>query len=166
MQPIGQTIYLWRAVKGITQGELARDSGVSRPNLSAIEQGGRDLTVQTLRRIAAALRVSAGTLVDGVGPKPKFAPVNLNRYSLDRVARLAAGHWVRATGRERKIAFGLASVMKSKTRRAAVKQKRLRTGRSESKTLLRLKSELGPELLKHLIRRVEKNLAQDLISHE
>ncbi len=166
MQPIGQTIYLWRGAGEITQEELARRSGVSRPNLSAIEQGGRDLNVQTLRRIAAALGVSAGTLVDGVGPKSKFAPINLNRYSLDRVARLAAGHWVRATGRERKIAFGLASVMKSKTRRPAIKQKRLRTGRSENKTLLRLKSELGPELLKHLIRRVEKNLAQDLISHE
>ena len=156
MAPTGQTIYLWRIQKGLTQQAVAERSGVSRPNLSAIEQGGRDLTVQTLRRIAQALGVSAGTLADGIGPSPQGDPLSLNRHSLDRIARLAAGQGLRATARERRIATTLASIMKSKTRRQAAGRKRSRSARSENETLSRLKTELGPEILKHLIRRVDK----------
>ncbi len=158
MQPIGQTIYSWRLSKRMTQETLASSARVSRPNLSAIEQGGRDLTVQTLRRLAAALGISAGTLVDGVGPKPEYVPVNTNRHTLDRIARLAAGKRLRASGREKKIALALAFVMKSKTGGWAGVKKRRRTARSENQTFLKLKTELGPALLNHLIRRVEKLL--------
>lgn len=158
MQPIGQTIQRWRNHRGLTQEALAGAAGVSRPNLSAIEQGARDLTVQTLRRLAGGLGVAPGALVDGVGPKPKYAPVNTDRHSIDRVTRLAAGQKVRAVGRERKLALALAFVMKSKTGGWSGTRKKRRTARAESETFLRLKSELGAGLLNHLIRRVEKHL--------
>lgn len=161
MQPIGSAIHCWRIEKGLTQEDLARDSGISRPNLSAIEQGSRDLTVRTLRRIAGALGINPGALVDGIGPKPQFAPLNMNRHSIDRVARLASGQALRATKRERKVAFALASIMKSKIRPQGIKQRRIRTARSENETTKRLKAELGPKTLNHLIRRVGKNLANN-----
>jgi transcriptional regulator with XRE-family HTH domain len=166
MSSIGQTIYSWRIHRGFTQTDLAERTGVSRPNLSAIEQGSRDLTVQTVRRIAVALRIGAGALVDGITPEMRDKGPNINRYSLDRIARLAAGEWVRATAKERKTAFLLASIMKSKVRWKNIKQQRLRCARLENETFLRLKTELGSTLLRHLIARIEKNLLKNQFSHE
>ena len=157
MKPVGQTIYLWRTQKGLTQALVAASSGVSRPNLSAIEQGARDLTVQTLRRIAFTLGVSPGALVDGIGPELAHSQQKHNRYSLDRIARIAAGQSLKATRAEKQIAQDLASLMKSKTQPASRKNIFLNV-RNDERTLSRLKIELGPEVLEHLIRRVEKNL--------
>jgi len=162
MQPIGQTIHFWRTKKGLTQADVAERSGISRPNLSAIEQGARDLTVQTLRRIASTLGVSPGALVDGIGPELTRPSEKLDRYSLDRIARLAAGQSLAVSDTERRIAEDLASIMKSKTR-APTEPKTSSPIRSENAVFLRLKVEIGPAILQHLIRRVEKNL---LVSHE
>ena len=158
MHPVGQTISLWRTKKGLTQAVVAERSGLSRPNLSAIEQGARDLTIQTLRRIASTLGASPGALVDGIGPGPARPPEKLDRYSLDRIARLAAGQSLPASGTQRRIAGDLSSIMKCKTRTPSEK-KTSNSVRSENAAILRLKAEIGPAVLRHLIRRVEKNLA-------
>lgn len=158
MNPVGQTISFWRMRKGLTQAVVAQRSGISRPNLSAIEQGARDLTVQTLRRIASTLGVSPGALVDGISHGPMKAPKKLDRYSLDRIARIAAGQPLKASNVERRIAEGLASLMKSKTQSLSDKKKRNNV-RSENAAILRLKAEIGPVVFQHLIRRVEKNLS-------
>lgn len=153
MNPLGQTIQFWRTKKGLTQAMVAERSGVSRPNLSAIEQGARDLTVQTLRRIATTLGVSPGALVDGVSSESNLP--KLDRYALDRIARMASGQSLKASDTEKRIARDLASVMKSKTRKPSFKKDSL----SEETRLWQLKSELSPKIFEHLIRRVEKNLA-------
>ncbi len=158
MNPVGQTISFWRMKKGLTQAIVAKRSGVSRPNLSAIEQGARDLTVQTLRRIAAALGVTPGTLVDGFRSEPMDAPEKRDRYSLDRIARIGAGQSLKSSGAERRIAQDLASIMKSKTQNHAEK-KNANNIRSQSAAIWRLKTEIGPAVFRHLIRRVEKNLS-------
>ena len=160
MLPIGQTIYLWRTKKGLTQADVAGSSGISRPNLSAIEQGARDLTIQTLRRIASTLGASPGILVDGIGPEPSRPRYKFSRYAFDRIARLAAGQSLRASFTEKRVARDLASIMKFKTRRHT-RNKGLKSGRSGNATLLRLKDELSPAIFGHLVRRVEKNLAGD-----
>lgn len=157
MQPVGQSICFWRMKKGLTQAAVAERTGISRPNLSAIEQGARDLTVGTLRRIAAALGTSPGALVDGAGPEPANLSGKLGRYSLDRIARLAAGQRLKSSDAEKRIAADLASIMTYKTR-APSKKKVPNSVRSENAALLRLKVQIGPEILRHLIRRVEKNL--------
>ena len=157
MSPVGETIHLWRTKKGLTQAIVAGRSGISRPNLSAIEQGARDLTVQTLRRIASILGASPGALVDGIGPEPAHPQEKFNRYSFDRIARLAAGQSLQASLAEKRIARDLASIMKSKTRQTWG-SKGPRSVRSSNATLLRLKTDLTPAVLGHLIRRVEKNL--------
>lgn len=158
MNPVGQAISFWRMKKGLTQSAVAQRSGVSRPNLSAIEQGARDLTVQTLRRIASTLGVTPGALVDGIRSKPMRSLEKLDRYSLDRIARIAAGQPLKASRAERRIAGDLASITKSKTRNLSGK-KNLNKVRSENAAILRLKTEIGTTVFQHLIRRVEKNLS-------
>ncbi len=62
---IGGRIRKAREDHGLNLHELARLSGISAPALSLIENGKRDLRVTSLCRIAAALRVAAGDLLDG-----------------------------------------------------------------------------------------------------
>lgn len=159
MRPLGQTLLLWRTHRKLTQADVAAKCGVSRPNLSAIEQGARDVTVQTLRRIAQALDVSPGQLVDGVGPEPRYAADRTDRHAIDRIARLAAGERIPASAEEKKTALALSSIMKTKTGWRGIKRSGRRTARSEERMLQQLKSELGPETLSHLIRRIDKVLS-------
>ena len=53
-----------RETRGLNLHELARLSGTSAPALSLIENGKRDLRLSSLCRIAAALRVSPGDLLE------------------------------------------------------------------------------------------------------
>ena len=148
----GYSIYLWRTHRNMTQAQLAGLCGISRPNLSAIEQGARDLTVRTLKRLSAALNIHAGLLADGKGPYfLKSAP--LDRLSLDKIARLVAGQSLPASEQEKNIAQDLSSVMTCKIGHAAGKN-----FSSTTERVLRLKTLLGPDVFKHLVRRVEKNL--------
>lgn len=156
MNPVGQSISFWRRERGLTQAVVAERSGVSRPNLSAIEQGARDLTVQTLRRIASTLEVTPGVLVDGVISDRKS-----DRPFLDRIARLATGQSLKASPRERRIAQDFVSIMKSKTGKQS-KKKTTHQIRNENATIWRLKAELSPDVFDHLIRRIEKNLPRSI----
>jgi len=54
----------WRARRGLTQQELARRAGISKPYLSQIETGKRQGTVETLNAIARALDVPLDVLTD------------------------------------------------------------------------------------------------------
>ena len=66
--PFGQAVMLWRRQGGLTQQALARRAGIPQPNLSAIERGGRAVSLTTIRALAAALGVRPGMLVDGMPP--------------------------------------------------------------------------------------------------
>ena len=56
-----------RLVKGITQGELARNVGISRPWLSSIECGWSRPSEAVAERIAQALGVEERWLFEKVG---------------------------------------------------------------------------------------------------
>lgn len=64
LQDIGRRIRAARETGRLNLHDLARLSGVSAPALSLIETGKRDLRITTLNRIANALRVRAGDLLD------------------------------------------------------------------------------------------------------
>ncbi|WP_367277655.1 helix-turn-helix domain-containing protein [Maricaulis sp.] len=68
---LGGRIRKVREARGLSLHELARLSGISAPALSQIETGKRDLRVTSLYRIAAALRIPAGELVE---PPSEEAP--------------------------------------------------------------------------------------------
>lgn len=61
---VGRRIRETRHECGITQGDLARLSGISGPALSLIENGQRDIRLTTLRTIATALKVEIHTLLE------------------------------------------------------------------------------------------------------
>lgn len=54
-----------RKAKGMTQAQLARAAGILRPNLSRIEAGKHRPTLDTLERIAAALKIPVVDLILG-----------------------------------------------------------------------------------------------------
>lgn len=56
-------IRVWRELRGMDQGELAKAAGISPAFLSQIEGGLREGKVATLKALAAALRVSLDDLV-------------------------------------------------------------------------------------------------------
>lgn len=62
---VGGRIRELREARGLNLHELARLCGISASALSLIETGKRDLRVTSLCRIAGALRVAAGDLLDG-----------------------------------------------------------------------------------------------------
>ena len=85
MTPFGQNVLLWRIHRGLTQEGLARRAGITRPNLSAIERGRREVLLTTLRALAWALDVNPGILADGIGPGSAQAHV-FSRQALERIA--------------------------------------------------------------------------------
>ena len=52
-----------RESKGITLRHLAKTTGIPVPNLSRIERGMANFTIETLHRIASALDVEPATLL-------------------------------------------------------------------------------------------------------
>ena len=57
------TVKIWRAYRGLTQEDLAKASKVSRPMIAAIEAGHKRGGFDTLKRLAAALKVDLDNLV-------------------------------------------------------------------------------------------------------
>lgn len=55
---IGLRIKEIRLKKGITQGNLSKYSGIERTFISHIERGGRNISIETIEKIASRLGVS------------------------------------------------------------------------------------------------------------
>ena len=58
----------WREYRGLTVAALAASAGVTAAYLSQIESGKREGTIDTLRKIAAALNVMIDDIVDAPEP--------------------------------------------------------------------------------------------------
>ena len=58
---------IWREYRGLSQSELARQSGVNRIQIIDIENGRKTGSVATLKKLATALRVDIEDLVVGGG---------------------------------------------------------------------------------------------------
>ncbi len=54
-----------RTARGMTQAQLARAANILRPNLSRIEAGKHRPTLETLEKLAAALKISVVNLIAG-----------------------------------------------------------------------------------------------------
>jgi transcriptional regulator with XRE-family HTH domain len=54
----------WRAKRGLSQRDLADESGVSREYIARIELGQHDPTLSTLEKLAKALGVKVGGLLE------------------------------------------------------------------------------------------------------
>jgi DNA-binding XRE family transcriptional regulator len=60
---VGEQVRRLRKTRGMTQAQLARAAGLLRPNLSRIEAGKHRPTLDTLEKIAAALKVPVVDLI-------------------------------------------------------------------------------------------------------
>lgn len=85
MVPFFHNLRTWRISRGLTQGELAVRSGVPRPNLVALERGKRECNLSTLYRLAHALEISPGVLIDQSAPGHQ--DTTLGRHEIDAIAR-------------------------------------------------------------------------------
>lgn len=56
-------IRAWRKERGLTLVELAKASGLSQPFISQLENGQKEATTTTLKKLATALRVEPGDLI-------------------------------------------------------------------------------------------------------
>ncbi len=86
MLSVGQSIYLWRLEKGYSQAQLANSADILQPNLSRIEKDKLDITLGTLKRIATALSIKPGQLVDGPLPFNPNGIHKLTRKELENIA--------------------------------------------------------------------------------
>lgn len=146
MRPFGQNILLWRIHRGLTQEGLSKHAGMSRPNLSAIERGKREVSLTTLRALALALGVSPGILVDGIGPASAQGRF-FSRRALERIAD-AVWRGIRLkANQEEKLARLLEALLHP--------SKNLTRGkRSSERAWLQLKSTYPAEMIQTLIERV------------
>ncbi|MFT5207880.1 MAG: transcriptional regulator with XRE-family HTH domain [Candidatus Omnitrophota bacterium] len=86
MLTIGESIAIWRVEKGYSQAHLAQKSNVLQPNLSRIEKDKVDITLDTLTRIARAMFITPGQLIDGPLPFSETGLEQLSRSDLERIA--------------------------------------------------------------------------------
>lgn len=61
---VGQAIKTARVNNGLTQGDLAKATGIQQPNLSAMENGKENVSLDQLERIADALGVNVKVLFE------------------------------------------------------------------------------------------------------
>ena len=64
-KPIGEQVRSWRAARKLTQATLAEKAGVGDVLVARLELGQTDPRLSSLRKLAAALGVTVGELVDG-----------------------------------------------------------------------------------------------------
>ena len=168
MLPFGQTVMLWRLRRGLTQEALARRARLSRPNLSAIERGRREVSLRTLRALAAGLDVPPGMLADGVPPAAVHGGrPPLSRASIERIAGAVAFERPVADPGEQDAVEALRTLLGHRMRAARHQRGRPRTGRRGALAAwVRLNGLYGRPAIQTLADRVlERQRAHDAKRH-
>ena len=73
-QTIASRIRSTRKAHGLTQAEIARRTGMHRPNIARIERGRQTPSTDTVARLASAIGCEMADLLDGAVPVQKFRP--------------------------------------------------------------------------------------------
>jgi transcriptional regulator with XRE-family HTH domain len=73
---LGNTIKLCRSRRGLSQGELAREVGLSVSYLSLIEQGKRTPNLEILEAVAKGLKIPLNVLVFLASDKAELAEID------------------------------------------------------------------------------------------
>ena len=158
MPPLGQTVWLWRRHRGLTQAALAARSGIPRPNLSAIERDRREVSVRTVRALAAALALRPGLLVDGLPPDQEVRPP-LSRATMERIADAVAFTRSVRGARERQLARDLRRILANRMLALHRGTPRVRVSRlASTEAWVRLEALCGPAVVQSLVQRVVDRL--------
>jgi hypothetical protein len=114
-----------------------------------MERGRREVTLGTLRALAAALGIRPGVLADGIGPE-ESPP--LSREALERIAAAAAGGRGLLDPEERRIAEGLRVALAPRLGIARIQARRT------DRAWLGLKASLPQEVIDSLVRRASEKI--------
>ena len=157
MVSFSENIYLWRIFRGLAQRELAGRAGIPRPNLSAIESGRRDVSLLTLRALAAALGVTPGVLINGIAPLD-FKGSKLSRRSLEAIARISLGGVANFAGlREKNIGMMLSGIIRNRINaERKIYRNVLKRSKGHTADWLMLKAALETQVLNSLLARLDK----------
>ena len=156
--PFGQTVRVWRQHRGMTQQALAAAARLPRPNLSAIERGEREVTLATLRALAAALDVNPGRLADGTPPQPEQA-VRLSRKAMERIAEAAIAHRRLPNPAEAALASWLGELVEQRRQVLRGRRSALRGRRRVRAAWLQLAAACPPQVVHSLFERAENRLS-------
>ena len=61
-KPFGSSVRAWRSRLGISQEELAGRAGLHRTYVCAIERGARNVSLESIQKLARALEISVAAL--------------------------------------------------------------------------------------------------------
>lgn len=157
MNELGYNLINWRESKGLTQEALSDLCDIPRPNLSAIEQGRRDITYATLLKLAKALQLTPGTLIDH---KPDYLS-KIGRHERDELARAIATGERPFNAHLNQLADLLASLISNQLQcfnvRGYARVKRLK---SKPARKYEVEGRFGRELVKEVLLRLPKYLKE------
>ena len=165
MLPFGQTVLLWRRQRRMTQEAVAKAARLSRPNLSGIERGKREVSLTTLRALGAVLGVRPGVLVDGIAPGPGEGAPALSRETVERIADAVAFDRPLADPAERATAAALRILLRQRIRMARHTGGPPRAaGQAALRAWIQLRSRYGATAIQALADRVlERQMAKQVV---
>jgi len=147
----------WRRAKGLTQAALARLAHVPQSALSEVENGRRDLSLRTLFKLAVALEMTPGTLLD---KDPPWLP--LTRRQLDAVSRAAVTGRRNLPPAHRLLADACAAAMRPTIEAhaaAGAARSRMRGARS----IRAAEQRFGQETVRAILERIDRHAGSEAL---
>lgn len=150
MNTWGARLGAWRIARGLTQAALAKRARLPQPAVSGAERGTRDISLRTLCRIADALAVSPGTLLDRDPPR-----LALDRHRIDAVARaVISGH--RALPRDLRLLADACAGATRPTLEACGIRPALRGRRTGARALRLAEFRFGRPVVEDILNRIDR----------
>lgn len=143
----GERLLSWRRHFGLTQAALAARADMPQPHMAALEAGRLEPKLSTLVRLARALGVTPGRLLDERPPRTRWS-----RHRIDALVRDAVSP--KSSSSSSRLSAALRVVAAPKLRAAG--HKVTLNGRTGERLLKQLRAELGPDLWATVVRRLDK----------
>jgi transcriptional regulator with XRE-family HTH domain len=140
----------WRRHRGLTQAALAARAGIPQPAVSEAEMGKRDVGLRTIVRLAAALGITPGTLLDSDPPRHP-----LDRHAVDAVARAAVTGRRDLPAGQRRLADACAAAMRPTLEACAVPGA-ARASRRGIRSVHAAKQRYGEDVFDLILERIDR----------
>jgi len=148
---IGVRLGGWRRARNLTQAALAARAGLPQAAISIIEHGNRDISLRTVYRLAAALDITPGTLLDKDPPLP-----TMSRHDVDAIARAIVTGKRDIPPAQRRLADACAAAMRP-TLEACGVPGRTRARRRGPSSTRAAEQRYGKEAIRNLLQRVDRH---------
>lgn len=96
LRELGARVRAWRAARNVSRATLGRKSGLSERFLASIESGSGNVSVLRLARLARALDVPPGALLDDTPASMEFVQLLDLARTLAPAQLVATASWIRA----------------------------------------------------------------------